>query len=335
MKGIRQIGNSYKWEIMVKGKRKSGTCYTLEEAVKTREREKMLLNAPINSCNTNNTNALTLEQAYNQMLLADWSDVKSINRIKEYIKSAVNFFGGDMPLKDIDTRAIDYYINNLRMKGNKNSTINRKISVLSKCLTKAYKKGNIDKKPYIEHLQEPKGRVYYLSEEQENKILEKALNINKRLYHIIITLIDTGMRRGELKKLKKSDIQVHQGVNVICLDDTKNGTARVIPLTTRAKESLEYLKDTSKDNTYVIYERTNYINTQWNIVREELNESGNPYFVPHILRHTCCTRLVQKGAPIKKVQLFMGHKNILTTMRYTHLCSNDIYDLTKLLEKAV
>lgn len=65
-----------------------------------------------------------------------------------------------------------------------------------------------------------------------------------------------------------------------------------------------------------------------------MNKTKDPNFVPHILRHTCCTRLMQKGAPVKKVQLFMGHKSINTTMRYTHLFPQDIFDLPSLLEKS-
>jgi integrase len=41
-------------------------------------------------------------------------------------------------------------------------------------------------------------------------------------------------------------------------------------------------------------------------------------FVPHMFRHTCCTRLLENGVEFSVVQAWMGHSTAEMTMRYSH-----------------
>ena len=38
----------------------------------------------------------------------------------------------------------------------------------------------------------------------------------------------------------------------------------------------------------------------------------------HDLRHSCGTLLIQNGVPVKDIQIWLGHSNFQTTLRYTH-----------------
>lgn len=67
--------------------------------------------------------------------------------------------------------------------------------------------------------------------------------------------------------------------------------------------------------------------------QKRLEKEDDPNFVPHILRHTCCTRLIQNNGSIAKAQKWMGHSVIQTTMHYTHLAANDMLNLVDLLEE--
>ena len=348
-KGIRPYKGKYKWEIMMSGTRRSGTCETLTEAVEQR--------AAVHNALAKQNEAAekppaapqyrpkpwqeksrycpTLRQAIEQMFRADWSNAKSAYTIKLNCNAALAFYGPDIPIDQLDTEAIDAYSAHLKAKGNSRATINRKLSVISKILTRAFEKGRIDRKPYIERQPESQGRIRFITPDEEREILGLCMkNKDYRFYHVLCTLIDTGMRCGELRKLTIYDIQPEQGTHgVVYLNETKNGTSRTIPLTERAYEALTYLAKTSKDNEKIVYESQKWIEDHWRRIRAATGKQNDPNFVPHILRHTCCTRLMQKGAPLKKVQIFMGHKDIHTTMRYTHLCPNDIFDLPGFLEK--
>jgi site-specific recombinase XerD len=56
-----------------------------------------------------------------------------------------------------------------------------------------------------------------------------------------------------------------------------------------------------------------------------------PALTPHCLRHTTCTRLILGGVPMPKVQKFMGHKSIQTTMRYFHMLEEDLAGVVNIL----
>ncbi|MDP6213177.1 MAG: tyrosine-type recombinase/integrase, partial [Candidatus Thalassarchaeaceae archaeon] len=53
--------------------------------------------------------------------------------------------------------------------------------------------------------------------------------------------------------------------------------------------------------------------------------------VPHALRHTFCSKLVQLGVQIKVVQELAGHESIETTLRYAHLAPRNLRSAIDLL----
>ena len=339
--------DNYRWSISVNKQRRTGVCTTLEEAVQAREncRTQLLLTTassvePSTPVMMRQQHAvtqkdLTLEEAIKAMFRTDWSEAKSQRTILINCKFVTRYFGKDMLLKDITSNAIESFALWLQdTEHNKPSSCNRKLAILSKLLTRAHEQQRIPYVPYIVRMPEAGGRIRYITPEEETEI-EKLLTAwgETRFLHTVRVLLDTGMRCGELKKLTVYDIITEQGVHgIVHLHDTKNGDSRSVPLTARALTSLQYLAKTSKDHELLLSEYTNWITKTWNRVRKVMRKEHDVNFVPHILRHTCCTRLVQKGAPIKKVQVFMGHKSINTTMRYTHLAPEDIYDLPSMLE---
>ncbi len=64
---------------------------------------------------------------------------------------------------------------------------------------------------------------------------------------------------------------------------------------------------------------------------EVLRESGIEDFTWHCLRHTFASRLVMRGVDLRSVQELMGHRSIVTTMRYAHLAPKHLADAVETL----
>lgn len=54
-----------------------------------------------------------------------------------------------------------------------------------------------------------------------------------------------------------------------------------------------------------------------------LDENAFRHIRLHDLRHSCATLLLRNGVPLPEIQKWLGHSNIITTQRYSHLDQND------------
>jgi hypothetical protein len=71
----------------------------------------------------------------------------------------------------------------------------------------------------------------------------------------------------------------------------------------------------------------------WNDAKQEVGLGDDDQVVPHILRHTCASRLVQGGIDIRRVQMWLGHQTLQMTMRYAHLATNDLDFCLRVLDR--
>ncbi len=318
-RGIRKRGDKYLVSVTHKGKRQYKTCVTLAEAAEERRKMKVAL---AGEAKKQEKRQITYGEAYKMTVKAYWSDTKGGATAIRQAKDSLEYFGEESHLDTITTERLDAFIGTLQERGNKNATVNRKLSALSKILSTAFERGYLKNKPVIPFKKEPAGRIRFLSDAEEERLLTlmQEHGTPEHVYATVL-LIETGMRIGELLRLEARDIDLEN--NTISIWITKTDRPRSLPMTSRAREAVEELINRSELGPLVPHSYA-WFKIAWQKVRAEMGLLEDPYFTPHVLRHTCCSRLVQRGVQLRHVQTWMGHTSIQTTVRYAHLAPQDL-----------
>ena len=162
--------------------------------------------------------------------------------------------------------------------------------------------------------------------DEELEVLHDACG-SKRDLAIIDLLASTGMRIGELVRLNREDVNLHERE---CLVTGKGNKQRPVYFDARAKLHLaEYLASRSDSNTalFVALDSTARRVTVGGIELRlrNLGQAAGIYRVhPHKFRRTLATHAIDKGMPIEQVQKLLGHAKIDTTMHYAMVNQNNV-----------
>lgn len=70
----------------------------------------------------------------------------------------------------------------------------------------------------------------------------------------------------------------------------------------------------------------------WIEMRDAIGLGAHEQFVIHMLRHTCCTRLLSAGVDIRTTMQWMGHTSIQMTQRYAHFIPQNMDDAADALD---
>ena len=139
---------------------------------------------------------------------------------------------------------------------------------------------------------------------------------------LVLVLLRTGMRIGELLGLKMRDLDIRER-KIHIYEGEKNCLGRVVYLSDDALMALRlWLKKRDKTKEYLFYGRSNLCySSAWNIFNRYLVEAGlqNKDYTMHSLRHTFASELLNAGMRLECLQLLLGHRDIEMTRRYARL----------------
>ena len=137
---------------------------------------------------------------------------------------------------------------------------------------------------------------------------------------MIDLLLSTGMRVGELVRINREDVDLHERQ---CVVFGKGNKEREVYFNARAKIHLKkYLEQRTDDNPALFVSlKSPYNRLTINGVEVRLRKLGAQANIatkvhPHKFRRTLATMAIDKGMPIEQVQKMLGHVKIDTTMHY-------------------
>lgn len=309
---------------------KSTGKFTKKEAkhAEAMERQKMMEQA---SLTPQEIAARTLlSDAIEQVYQTRWKNNKDGKQSRTRALRLVNLIG-DVEVGSIRDDMVRTLILKLEATKVKSATVNRYLEVLKTILR--YKRQEWD---FIHLKKQPKGRIRVLAKNEEErsiKLLRETTHCSRRSFYyeiadLVEVLLDTGCRLSEMLNLRYDDVNYE--TNLISIWVNKGDRPRSIPMTTRVRSILKERQRIHKIKpfTVTIYQA----GKAWAWVRKEMGLANDTEFVLHALRHTCATRLVNKGVDLYVVKEWLGHSSIQVTERYAHLAPNKLVHAASILE---
>ena len=240
---------------------------------------------------------------------------------------------GDLPVNKITTPVVNKMMDYLRDElKNSKAVINTKRGYLKIVLEHMVYDGHIKEEIKLPKRHRVKGhKVHYLTKDMEDELLDYLLiNDYREAYDIVICLIDLGCRVNELLTLEKRFVDYDN--NQINFNERKNDKAVAVPMTNRVQKI--YQKNYWYD--FPAFEKLfnlNYsdLNAIWQKARKDLGYKKKKFYTLHLCRHTCASRLVQRGVPLLLVKDWLGHEDIQTTMIYAHLAPKALHSVVEVL----
>ena len=259
-------------------------------------------------------------------------------------------------LIDLRPRDIQDFINHLYKQRLKGSTIAHYTSNMNTALKEAVIAEIIPSNP-MDRIESVKKEVYIPDFYTDDELIELIEVIKTQKPELPLTLgIIYGLRREEILGLtwnaidfKNKSITIrktvgrgkYDGVTQFLIKDIpKNKSSyRTLPMFDFIADLLKKYKEKYTlnekifGNTYITdYKDFICLMDNGELVKPDyvdrtfsriLKENRFRHIRLHDLRHSCATLLLRNGVPLPEIQKWLGHSNIITTQRYSHLDQND------------
>ena len=239
---------------------------------------------------------------------------------------------GHLPLNQITSVKIaEFVADNVQDddgEGLQPKTINNILTTLNMALKKAVEWGDLAVVPKIEwqEVDEDELDFTFLEFDEARALLGAATE--PIWAEMVLVAMRTGLRLGELRGLRASDVdlkrkvlRVRKSVYKMLVGKPKTkASRRDVPLCDSAAKALKTrlaarhkLVFCNDDGSRLTKEQCKW--PLWRVCKA----AGIDRIGWHVMRHTFASHLVMRGRSLKEVQELMGHKSMKMTLRYAHL----------------
>jgi integrase len=288
--------------------------------------------------------ALTLRAAAERTYAERWARAKSAPVMRRIVDVVVRDLGA-LPLDAVNYGVLRDYCEARLREGKAPATVNRRMSAVGVILREAVRRGERAARGEVPHYRENNLRDRYLSPEEEARLLDQMARLERAgeapredgeggqwvwMGALTALLIDTGMRFGEV-------FIATTAPDAMALDlrhgATKTGAGRLVPLTRRAAEAYGVVRSSPwMPRLLAMGEKR-----RWDWCSHRFNRAcklaGIEGVTLHTLRHTCASRLVQRGVSIYTVSKWLGHSSVKVTERYAKLAPDALSQALSALER--
>ena len=264
--------------------------------------------------------------------------ISDLNQFETYMKKNQGRESVDL---NIDKLAARRYLASLQ-RINSKSTIGRKLAAVRSFYSFLVREGVLDLNP-LKAVATPKaGKKLpkFFSVDDIFRIMN-SIKGNKLLIArdsaMLELLYSSGLRVGELVELDIGDVDLSAGIVTVL---GKGGKERMIPVGQKALMAIKkYINKRDLSGRKYSHNNALFLNYRGNrltarsvarILAKYLAGAGiSGKGSPHTLRHSFATHLLDAGADLRGIQELLGHANLSTTQKYTHITTDrlmEIYD---------
>ena len=270
-------------------------------------------------------NTITLRQLFNEWLPIHSQSI-SRSAIKSYLIAFKHISNiADTPITDIHFQHLQNVINSMHVKGLSYSSCKKVRTLINQLFNYAI----IQDYPitnYALHLNLgsniPTIKRKVFTRQQINKLWAMDTSYS----HIILILLYTGLRIGELLNLRKQDINRRSSYLIVRHAKTKAGEGRIIPLHHRIMPLIKQLYNDTNDYLFTISYTT--FRKHFQDIMKQLNCKHTI----HDTRHTFASLLDAVALP-NALRSLLGHKQgDITTRVYTHKTIRELRKTIELLK---
>ena len=270
-------------------------------------------------------NTITLRQLFNEWLPIHSQSISrsAVNSYHIAFKHISNI--ADMPITDTHFQHLQNVIDSMHVKGLSYSSCKKVRTLLNQLFNYAIIR-DYPVTNYAVHLNlgpnipTIKRRVF--TRQQINKLWA----IDTPYSRMILILLYTGLRIGELLNLRRQDINRRSSYLIVRRSKTKAGEGRIIPIHHRIMPIIEQLYINSGDYLFTISYTT--FRKHFQDIMKQLNCKHTI----HDTRHTFAS-LLDAVAPPNALRSLLGHKQgDITTRVYTHKTIRELRKTIELLK---
>jgi integrase len=268
-----------------------------------------------------------------------------------HVKTHLLPFFASMPLDKIDRRSLDKFAGLMatKTKGKPNeervrkdgtgvkplspSTVQAVLLTLRRILRTAVEYGDLTTLPPFPAIRVPERTFAFYDAGEAERLIDAAHGPQEKA--ILTFALHTGARAGELLALRRGDVDLVRGLVTfsrsatrgITREATKSGRVRSVPLSQglvgalRTMFAARTIQSLDGDDLVFSHDDGSALDLDalHRMLARAQRRAGLRVIRLHDLRHSFASILAMAGAPMQRVQSWLGHTTPTMTQRYAHL----------------
>jgi len=235
----------------------------------------------------------------------------------------------------LSSDAVRAYLQWLDQKGNKPSSLARKLAAVRSFYRYLSRRGMVNDNP-VDGMRTPKQpkllpRVLTKDDADALMTFPAGLTVwSLRDRAVLETLYSTGARVGELVALDIGDVRELEGLVRL---QGKGRKERIVPIGEMALDAIRRYRLSLPLPSAGVPPRALFCNQRGGrltsrsvarVVNRYSSRLAGGAVSPHALRHSFATHLLDEGADLRSIQEMLGHASLRTTQRYTHVATDQL-----------